>query len=227
MSSKEPALPMATLENAPEISRRGLMLVLSSPSGAGKTSISRRLLQEDRRLTMSVSVTTRPPRPGEVDGRDYHFIDLPEFDAMVQAGELLEHARVFSNCYGTPRGPVEAALAAGSDILFDVDWQGTQQLNEKLPRDVVTVFILPPAQAELERRLRSRAQDSEEVVIGRMKKAADEMSHWSEYDYVIVNHDLDRSVAEVTAILCAERLKRERQIGIGDFVRGLIAAGPA
>ncbi|KZD11941.1 guanylate kinase [Oceanibaculum pacificum] len=220
MSSKAAAQP-------PEISRRGLMLVLSSPSGAGKTSISRRLLQEDRRLTMSVSVTTRAPRSGEVDGRDYHFIDVPRFEEMVEDGQLLEHARVFGNYYGTPRGPVEAALAAGNDILFDVDWQGTQQLNEKMPDDVVGVFILPPSHLELERRLRSRAQDSEEVVIGRMKKAADEMSHWPEYDYVIVNHDLETCVSQVTAILWAERLKRERQVGVGDFVRGLIADGPA
>ena len=209
-----------------DIQRRGLMLVLSSPSGAGKTSISRRLLQEEGRLAMSVSVTTRPPRPGEVDGRDYHFIDLPRFEEMVKADELLEHARVFGNCYGTPRAAVEAALSAGNDILFDVDWQGTQQLNEKVPQDVVSVFILPPSQEELERRLRSRAQDSEEVVIGRMRKAADEISHWSEYDYVIVNEDLERSVADVRAILRSERLKRERQTGIGDFVRRIVASAP-
>lgn len=209
-----------------DIHRRGLMLVLSSPSGAGKTSISRRLLQEESRLAMSVSVTTRPPRPGEVDGKDYHFIDLPRFDAMVAADELLEHARVFGNCYGTPRAAVETALSAGNDILFDVDWQGTQQLNEKVPQDVVSVFILPPSQEELERRLRSRAQDSEEVVTGRMRKAADEISHWSEYDYVIVNEDLERSVADVRAILRGERLKRERQTGIGDFVRRIIASAP-
>lgn len=209
-----------------DIQRRGLMLVLSSPSGAGKTSISRRLLQEERRLAMSVSVTTRSPRPGEVDGRDYHFIDLPRFEEMVKADELLEHARVFGNCYGTPRAAVEAALSAGNDILFDVDWQGTQQLNEKVPQDVVSVFILPPSQEELERRLRSRAQDSEEVVIGRMRKAADEISHWSEYDYVIVNEDLERSVADVRAILRSERLKRERQTGIGDFVRRIVASAP-
>lgn len=207
-----------------EIHRRGLMLVLSSPSGAGKTSISRRLLQEESRLAMSVSVTTRPPRPGEVDGKDYFFIDEPRFAEMVFHDQLLEHARVFGNCYGTPRAAVEAALSAGNDILFDVDWQGTQQLNEKVPQDVVSVFILPPSQDELERRLRSRAQDSEEVVSGRMRKAADEISHWSEYDYVIVNEELERSVADVRAILRSERLKRGRQTGIGDFVRRIIAS---
>ena len=202
------------------------MLVLSSPSGAGKSTISRRLLESEPNLVMSVSATTRPRRPGEVDGRDYYFVDPTEFNLMVNRGELLEHAKVFGNYYGTPRLPVEEALRAGRDVLFDIDWQGTQQLQDSAPRDLVSVFVLPPTTRELERRLRSRAQDSEEVVTGRMRKAADEISHWSEYDYVIVNEDLERSVADVRAILRGERLKRERQTGIGDFVRRIIASAP-
>jgi guanylate kinase len=209
-----------------EIGRRGLMLVLSSPSGAGKTTISRRLLATEReRMTLSVSVTTRRPRPGEVEGRDYFFIDDGRFASMVAKGELLEHARVFGHGYGTPRAAVETALAAGRDVLFDIDWQGTQQLRETARSDLVSIFVLPPDMKELERRLRERAQDSEQVVRGRMAKAADEMSHWAEYDYIVVNRDIETSVAQVRAILTAERLKRDRQVGLGDFVRGLMAKG--
>jgi guanylate kinase len=199
-------------------SRRGLMLVLSSPSGAGKSTISRMLLAADAELTMSVSLTTRPPRPGEVDGKDYIFIDARDFARIADAGELLEHATVFGNRYGTPRAAVEAALAAGRDVLFDVDWQGTQQLRQHAVADLVSIFILPPSRAELERRLRGRAQDSAAVVQQRMDKAADEISHWAEYDYVIVNSDIDRAVGEARAILVAERLRRERQIGLAAFV---------
>jgi len=206
---------------APSIRRRGLMLVLSSPSGAGKTTISRALLAEDDNIVMSVSATTRAARPGEVDGKDYFFVEKARFSAMVQGGELLEHARVFDNDYGTPRTPVEEALAAGKDVLFDIDWQGTQQLRENARADLVSIFILPPALVELEKRLRGRGQDSDEVVQKRMAKAGDEMSHWPEYDYIIVNVDLAGSVGAVEAILTAERLKRKRQIGLADFVNGL------
>jgi len=209
--------------NQKRIARRGLMLVLSSPSGAGKTTLSRMLLKADRHVELSVSVTTRPQRRGEVDGRDYHFIDLHRFQAMVKSGKLLEWAEVFGHCYGTPRRPVEKALQAGRDVLFDIDWQGTQQLSEKARDDLVSVFILPPTAKELERRLKRRAQDSHDIIGTRMAKAADEMSHWPEYDYVIVNHDKDEAFAEVKAILAAERLKRERQIGLSSFVRALQA----
>jgi guanylate kinase len=206
-----------------EIGRRGLMLVLSSPSGAGKTTISRKLLAIEReRMLLSVSVTTRKARPGEVEGRDYYFIDQKKFAAMVAKDELLEHANVFGNLYGTPRAAVDAALAKGIDVLFDIDWQGTQQLRETKRTDVVSIFVLPPDMESLEKRLRQRAQDSEEVVQGRMAKASDEMSHWAEYDYIVVNRDIEASVGEVRAILTAERLKRDRQIGLGDFVRGLM-----
>jgi len=197
------------------------MLVLSSPSGAGKTTISRRLLRADKRIDLSVSATTRPKRPNETDGVDYRFVDQAAFDAMVANDEFLEHAIVFGHSYGTPRAPVEAALAAGEDVLFDIDWQGTQQLAERAAKDLVCVFILPPSTAELERRLRSRAQDPEDVVQGRMAKAADEMSHWAEYDYIVVNHDVEESLAQVQAILTAERLKRERQVGLHEFVERL------
>lgn len=207
--------------NGKKIARRGLMLVLSSPSGAGKTTLSRMLLKADRNVDLSISVTTRPQRRGEVDGRDYHFIDRARFEAMVKAGELLEWAEVFGNRYGTPRRPVEIALQAGRDVLFDIDWQGTQQLREKARDDLVSVFILPPSAKELERRLMHRAQDSKDVIGARMAKAAGEMSHWPEYDYVIVNSDIDQAFAEVRAILAAERRKRERQIGLSDFVRAL------
>ena len=205
------------------IARRGLMLVLSSPSGAGKTTLSRMLLEADPAVELSVSVTTRKQRPGEVDGRDYHFIDAARFDAMVRQGELLEWAQVFGHRYGTPRAPVEAALARGRDVLFDIDWQGTQQLREKADRDLVSIFVLPPSIPDLERRLRTRAQDADEVIHARMAKAADEMSHWAEYDYVVINSDIDRAFAEVRSILAAERLKRERQTGLSAFVRNLQA----
>ena len=203
------------------ISRRGLMLVLSSPSGAGKSTISRALLNRDPDISMSVSVTTRPMRPGETDGEDYIFVDQEKFDAMAAASEFLEHATVFENSYGTPKAPVEKSLSKGRDVLFDVDWQGTQQLAENAREDLVSVFILPPSVEELERRLHNRAQDSDEVVKKRMAKATSEMSHWAEYDYVIVNEDVEASVAHLEAILVAERLKRDRQAGLGDFVRAL------
>ncbi len=203
------------------ISRRGLMLVLSSPSGAGKSTLSRALLKKDSGISMSVSATTRPMRPGETEGEDYFFVDQEQFDAMAEAGEFLEHATVFENSYGTPKGPVEAALNEGRDVLFDVDWQGTQQLARNAGKDLVSVFILPPSVEEIERRLHTRAQDSDEVVRTRMAKATSEMSHWAEYDYIIVNEDVEISVARVEAILAAERLKRERQPGLVDFVRNM------
>ena len=202
------------------------MLVLSSPSGAGKTTVSRKVLKHDDNLTMSVSVTTRPPRPGEVDGRDYVFIDEETYQGMVAERALLEHAQVYDNHYGTPKGPVEAALAAGHDILFDVDWQGAQQIKENARDDMVSVFILPPSTDELERRLRGRAQDSDEVVRRRMTKATAEMSHWAEYDYIVVNRDIGESIAAVRAILAAERLRRERQEGLSDFVTELCGESP-
>jgi guanylate kinase len=197
------------------------MLVLSSPSGAGKTTISRLLLPADDQIALSVSATTRPMRPNEIDGVDYHFVDQDTFDAMVVDDEFLEHANVFGHSYGTPRGPVEEALEAGDDVLFDIDWQGTQQLAEKAANDLVRIFILPPSTEELERRLRNRAQDPEEVLQGRMAKAADEMSHWAEYDYIIVNNDVAESLTQVQAILTAERLKRERRVDLHEFVERL------
>jgi guanylate kinase len=205
----------------PAIDRRGFLLVLSSPSGAGKTTITRRLVAGDPDLALSVSVTTRPPREGEMEGRDYYFIDRRRFDEMLAQGELLEHATVFGNCYGTPRGPIEAALADGRDVVGDVDWQGTQQLAKSVPRDLVSVFVLPPSLTALETRLRARAQDSVAVVASRMAKSAEEMSHWPEYDYVILNRDVEESVAQVRAIVTAERLRRERQIGLAEFVATL------
>ena len=209
--------------NRTSIARRGLMFVLSSPSGAGKTTLSRMLLKADRNVELSVSVTTRPRRPGEIEGRDYRFIDLARFEAMVKRNELLEWAEVFGYRYGTPRRPVEKALRAGRDVLFDIDWQGTQQLREKARDDLVSVFILPPTIKELHRRLQRRAQDSPAIIVSRMAKAADEMSHWPEYDYVIVNRDIDDAFGQVRAILAAERLKRERRIGLSSFVRALQA----
>ncbi|WP_322518221.1 guanylate kinase [Rhodopseudomonas palustris] len=203
------------------VERRGLMFVLSSPSGAGKTTLSRMLVKEAASLQMSVSATTRPKRPGEVDGRDYFFVDRPKFDAMVAAGEFLEWANVFDNCYGTPRAPVEAALSAGKDVLFDIDWQGTQQLRSHAPNDVVSVFVLPPSVQALEHRLHTRAQDSDEVIHGRMKKAGDEMSHYDAYDYIVVNDNVGIAFESVKAILRAEQLKRERQVGIDAFVRDM------
>lgn len=201
--------------------RRGLMFVLSSPSGAGKSTLSRMLMERMPDLRMSVSVTTRPPRPGEIDGQHYHFIDKATFQSMVKNGELLEHASVFDHHYGTPRRPVEEALSAGADVLFDIDWQGTQQLREKARADVVSVFILPPSAADLEKRLHTRAQDSQAVIRSRMDRASHELSHWAEYDYVVVNADLDTAYAQVATILQAERLKRERQTGLSAFVRKL------
>jgi guanylate kinase len=208
-------------KNQNKIARRGLMLVLSSPSGAGKTTLSRLLLRSDRTIELSISVTTRPKRRGEIDGRDYHFIDRARFDAMVARGELLEWAEVFGHRYGTLRRPVTKALQAGRDVLFDIDWQGTQQLKAR--SDLVSIFILPPTVKELERRLKRRARDSKSVIGSRMAKAAGEMSHWPEYDYVVVNRDKRQAFAELRAILAAERLKRERQIGLSDFVRRLQA----
>tara|TARA_R110000824_G_scaffold155226_7_gene327870 strand:- start:31298 stop:31954 length:657 start_codon:yes stop_codon:yes gene_type:complete len=203
------------------IHRRGLMLVLSSPSGAGKTTLSRALLDGDAGITMSVSATTRRPRPGETEGRDYYFLSTEDFGIMRNNGEFLEHAKVFDNYYGTPRKPVEDALLAGQDVLFDIDWQGTQQLDESAAEDLVKVFILPPSAYELEKRLNSRAQDSAEVVAGRMAKASDEISHYQEYDYIIINENVDKSLAELRAILTSERLKRRRQTGLSDFVKRL------
>ena len=203
------------------VERRGLMFVLSSPSGAGKTTLSRMLIERTPGLKMSVSATTRPMRRGEVDGRDYFFVDKPRFETMVKKRELLEWATVFDNRYGTPRAPVEAALSAGEDVLFDIDWQGTQQLREKARADVVSVFILPPSAADLEKRLHTRAQDSDEVIRGRMSRATHELSHWAEYDYIVVNQNVDDAFAEVRSILKAERLKRERRTGLTEFVRDL------
>ena len=203
--------------------RRGLMLVLSSPSGAGKTSISRRLLAEDNELVLSVSATTRKRRPGEVEGRDYHFVSNDNFHLMINNLEMLEYAKVFDHYYGTPSAPVMAALAAGRDMLFDIDWQGTQQLADANSDDLVSVFILPPSTRDLEKRLLSRAQDSADIVAARMSKASDEISHYREYDYILVNANLDRAVGDVKAILQAERLRRDRQVGLTVFVKRLRA----
>jgi guanylate kinase len=203
------------------VERRGLMFVLSSPSGAGKTTLSRLLIDRVAGLKMSVSATTRPMRPGEIDGRDYWFVDPSRFESMVRQDELLEWANVFDHRYGTPRAPVEAALSAGQDMLFDIDWQGTQQLREKAGEDVVSVFILPPTAADLAQRLHSRAQDSDEVIRRRMSRASHEMSHWAEYDYIVINHNIDAAFAEVQSVLEAERLKRRRRTGLTTFVRQL------
>jgi guanylate kinase len=203
------------------VERRGLMFVLSSPSGAGKTTLSRLLIERMPGLELSVSATTRPMRPGEKDGLDYWFVEQARFEAMVKGDELLEWATVFDNRYGTPRAPVERALSAGTDVLFDIDWQGTQQLREKARADVVSVFILPPSAADLEKRLHTRAQDSDAVIRGRMSRATHELSHWAEYDYIVINRDVDAAFAEVQSILKAERLKRERRTGLTTFVREL------
>ena len=208
------------MENA----RRGLMLVLSSPSGAGKTTISRRLLGNDKDITLSVSHTTRAKRKGETDGKDYHFIDKDTFTQMRDEGAFLEWAVVFDNYYGTTRAPVELALRDGRDVLFDVDWQGAETLRKAAAGDVVSVFILPPSAEALEDRLKTRAEDSDEVVLRRMRGASNEIQHWHEYDYIVVNYDIDRSITAVSAILAAERLRRSRQIGLKEFVQGLLAA---
>jgi len=202
--------------------RRGLLIVLSSPSGAGKTTISRMLLAADRDITMSISATTRPKRPGEIEGEHYHFVDDHGFKALVDAGEFAEWAYVFDHRYGTPKAPIKAALKAGSDILFDIDWQGTQQLEAGMGEDLVSIFILPPSMAELDRRLHARATDSDAVIANRMRRAASEIGHWAEYDYVLINEDMDRCLEEVSAIVAAERLKRTRQPGLVAFVRELV-----
>lgn len=202
--------------------RKGLLIILSSPSGAGKSTLAKRLMAWDTSLRFSVSATTRAPRPGEEDGREYWFHSRAEFLSMVAAGDMLEHAEVFGNLYGSPRTPVERAMAEGRDTLFDIDWQGGQQIrNSVLGKDVVSIFVLPPSIAELERRLRSRAQDSDAVIAGRMAKSEAEISHWAEYDYVLVNEDIDRAEAELKTILAAERMRRDRQPWLSDFVRGL------
>lgn len=203
------------------MTRRGLLLILSSPSGAGKSTLSRMLMAWDPTMRFSISATTRKPRPGEQDGREYYFRTREEFEAMVRDGEMLEHAEVFGNFYGSPRGPVEQAMKAGTDTVFDIDWQGGQQVKQSMRDDVVSIFILPPSIAELDRRLRSRAQDSDEVIAGRMAKSRDEISHWAEYDYVLVNEDLELTFERLKAILTAERLKRERQPQLSAFVRSL------
>ncbi|MBL9054335.1 MAG: guanylate kinase [Tabrizicola sp.] len=203
------------------MTRRGLLLILSSPSGAGKSTLSRMLMAWDPTMRFSISATTRPPRPGEEDGREYYFRSRAAFETMVRSGEMLEHAEVFGNLYGSPRDPVEAAMTAGTDTVFDIDWQGGQQIKQAMRDDVVSIFILPPSIAELERRLRSRGQDTDEVIAGRMAKSRDEISHWAEYDYVLVNDNLDTCFDRLKAILTAERLRRERQPGLSAFVRTL------
>ncbi len=204
------------------MNRKGLLIILSSPSGAGKSTLAKRLMAWDDSLRFSVSATTRPPRPGEVDGKDYWFRSRAEFRAMVCQGEMLEHAEVFGNFYGSPRAPVERAMNEGRDTIFDIDWQGGQQIrNSVLGKDVVSIFVLPPSITELERRLRSRGQDSDEVIAGRMAKSEAEISHWAEYDYVLVNDDVDRAEANLRTILGAERMRRDRQPWLSDFVRSL------
>ena len=205
--------------------RRGLMIILSSPSGAGKTTLTRRLLAENEDIVLSVSATTRRPRPGEVEGQDYYFVSKTTFSDMIDKEEFLEHAKVFDHFYGTPRGPVEAALENSNDVLFDIDWQGAQQLTQAAADDLVKIFILPPNMVELEKRLRTRAQDSDEVIARRMSKSEAEISHWAEYDYVIVNEDIDEAMNELRAILRSERMKRKRQLWLGPFVRSLTQGG--
>ena len=210
--------PSASLSSSTHVKRRGLMLVLSSPSGAGKTTIARRLLDVEPELSLSVSVTTRPKRPSEVGGVHYHFIDRERYDQMVEGDELLEHAEVYGHGYGTPAAAVEGALESGQDVLFDIDWQGAQQLRQQVSQDIVTMFILPPSTDELERRLKKRAEDTDEVVAKRLAQIAADVTHWAEYDYVMINHDLEKSVTAARSVLVAERLKRRRQVGLSDFV---------
>jgi len=221
-------IPQTALYSTPmdssNLKRRGLMFVLSSPSGAGKTTITRALLKQNDNLIISVSATTRTRRAGEVQGQDYFFADIPEFNKMVDDGDMLEHAKVFGHYYGTPRGPVEDALKQGRDVIFDIDWQGTQQLAEMARDDLVTLFILPPSARELENRLRNRSKDTLETdtqIRDRMSKANDEMSHYSEYDYVLINENIDKTIEQAQMILDAERLKRRRLVGLSDFVRGV------
>ncbi|WP_271078577.1 guanylate kinase [Aurantiacibacter sp. MUD61] len=213
------------MEESQNLHRRGVMFILSSPSGTGKTTIARRLLAEDGEIAMSVSVTTRPPRPGEVNGVDYYFVDQPEFARMVEAGELVEWAKVFGNNYGTPKAQIKAGLKEGRDFLFDIDWQGTQQLYQRMETDVVRVFLLPPSIEELEGRLRGRGTDSDDVIAGRMARARNEISHWDGYDYVVVNDDIDACFTKVKTILDAERMRRARQTGLVDFTRNLMVGG--
>ena len=220
MAESETATETARRSNT--LKRRGLMFVLSSPSGAGKTTIARKLLREDEDIAMSVSVTTRPPRPGETDGKDYHFTDRADFEAKVEEGEFLEWAEVFGNLYGTPKAAIKAGLKDGQDFLFDIDWQGTQQLYQRMETDVVRVFLLPPSIAELEGRLRSRGTDPEDVILGRMARARAEISHWDGYDYVVINDDIDDCFEKVRTILKAERMRRARQTGLVDFTRDLM-----
>ncbi|MGB7204080.1 MAG: guanylate kinase [Anderseniella sp.] len=212
---------MSSSRTSSSIPRRGLLFVLSSPSGAGKTTLSKRLLEREKDMVMSVSVTTRKPRPGETDGKDYHFISREQFDAMVDRGELLEYAEVFGNGYGTPIEPVQRWLSEGRDVLFDIDWQGTQQIHARMTDDLVRVFILPPSAEELRDRLVRRNQDSASVVAKRMAQASNEISHWPEYDYVLINENLDQCDASIASILAAERLRRHRRVGLDTFVKQL------
>ncbi len=212
------------LENMKQ-KRRGLMVVLSSPSGAGKSTLTRKLLTENENMAMSVSATTRAPRSGEEDGMDYFFVSKDGFLEMRESGEFLEHAKVFDNYYGTPRGPVEEALAKGQDIIFDIDWQGAQQLTQAASDDLVKIFILPPSKRELESRLHRRAQDSEAVIAKRMAKSESEISHWAEYDYILVNDDIEIAMEELRTIIASERMKRRRQLWLGPFVKRLIEGG--
>lgn len=204
------------------LERRGVMLVLSSPSGAGKTTIAREVLTQNQQLNLSVSVTTRDPRPGEVEGKDYFFVSETQFQQLAEDNALLEHAKVFDNYYGTPRQAVEKVLSVGQDVLFDIDWQGARQLRAAAPADLVSIFILPPSMVELERRLYGRGQDSDDIIQGRMARAADEMSHWGEYDYIVINHDIAESIAQVQAILMAERQKRQRLTGLPNMMADMV-----
>jgi guanylate kinase len=214
---------MATDKRHVEIARRGLMLVISSPSGAGKSTIARNVLETDRQISLSVSVTTRARRPSEIEGVHYHFVSHKEFERLKSSDSLLEWAEVHGNFYGTPREPVEVAMAEGRDMLFDIDWQGAQQLQDKMPADVVSIFILPPSMEELQSRLNRRAEDAADVIATRLKNAREEIAHWREYDYVVINDDLDRAFTSVQAIVEAERLRRDRRHGIFDFVGTLIS----